>query len=80
LIVATEPEEIPRLEALLERGIENGVKDLRMIEGNQIKDIEPNCVVSSLLEGKLFSLFTSVHEVSLLSTFVMLYAFVVPIK
>ncbi|XP_060605399.1 L-2-hydroxyglutarate dehydrogenase, mitochondrial-like [Ruditapes philippinarum] len=44
LIVATEPEEIPRLEALLERGIENGVKDLRMIEGNQIKDIEPNCV------------------------------------
>jgi L-2-hydroxyglutarate oxidase LhgO len=52
LIVATEPEEIPRLEALLERGIENGVKDLRMIEGNQIKDIEPNCVVSFFILSK----------------------------
>ncbi|XP_045164897.2 L-2-hydroxyglutarate dehydrogenase, mitochondrial-like [Mercenaria mercenaria] len=44
LIVATEPEEIPRLEALLERGNENGVKDLRMIDGSEIKEIEPNCV------------------------------------
>lgn len=46
LIVATEPDEIPRLENLLKRGIENGVKDLRMIEASEIKDIEPNCVVS----------------------------------
>ncbi|KAL4237240.1 L-2-hydroxyglutarate dehydrogenase [Mactra antiquata] len=44
LIVATEPDEIPRLEALYERGNENGVRDLRMIEANEIRDIEPNCV------------------------------------
>ena len=63
LIVATEPEEIPRLEKLLERGNENGVKDLRMIEGNEIKDIEPNCVVSYSLKVKYCTLFT--HNIPL---------------
>ena len=48
LIVATEKEEIPRLDALYERGLENGVKDLRTIGADQIKDIEPNCVVCML--------------------------------
>lgn len=46
LIVAVEPIEIPRLEELYKRGLQNGVKDMKMIDGSQIKEIEPNCVVS----------------------------------
>jgi len=45
LIVATTPEEIPRLDALYKRGLENGVRDLKVIGPDQIKEIEPNCVV-----------------------------------
>ncbi|GFO48712.1 L-2-hydroxyglutarate dehydrogenase, mitochondrial [Plakobranchus ocellatus] len=44
LIVAVDPEEIPRLDNLMERGQQNGVKDLRMVGADEIKDIEPNCV------------------------------------
>ena len=40
-----EPEEVPRLEKLFERGVENGVKDLKMVGPEGIKEIEPNCVV-----------------------------------
>lgn len=43
--MAVEPDEIPRLDKLYERGLENGVKDLRVLGPNEIKDIEPNCVV-----------------------------------
>ena len=45
LIVAVEPEEIPRLEGLMERGLQNGVKDLKMVDAEGIREIEPNCVV-----------------------------------
>ena len=48
LIVAVEPEEIPRLDALFERGVQNGVKDLRVVGSAEIKEIEPNCTVSSI--------------------------------
>ncbi|RUS72272.1 hypothetical protein EGW08_019960, partial [Elysia chlorotica] len=44
LIVALDPEELPRLDGLLERGQQNGVPDLRMVGPDGIKDIEPNCV------------------------------------
>ncbi|CAG5134866.1 unnamed protein product, partial [Candidula unifasciata] len=44
LIVATSPEEVPRLEVLMDRGLKNGVKDLRMVGPDVIKEIEPNCV------------------------------------
>ncbi|KAK7104019.1 L-2-hydroxyglutarate dehydrogenase, mitochondrial-like [Littorina saxatilis] len=44
LIVAVEPDEVPRLDKLLERGVENGVKDLKMVGPEGIKEIEPNCV------------------------------------
>ena len=36
---------MPRLDKLFERGVENGVKDLKMVGPEGIKDIEPNCVV-----------------------------------
>ncbi len=41
VIVATKDEEIPLLESILARGIENGLTDLEMIEGQAILDIEP---------------------------------------
>jgi L-2-hydroxyglutarate oxidase LhgO len=46
LIVAVDKGEVERLEKLYERGLENGVKDLKMVGPDSIKDIEPYCVVS----------------------------------
>ncbi|KAL6488148.1 hypothetical protein MHYP_G00047740 [Metynnis hypsauchen] len=43
LIVAVEREEVPRLKALYERGLKNGVKDLRLIDGRAIREREPYC-------------------------------------
>ncbi|MGH7844925.1 MAG: L-2-hydroxyglutarate oxidase [Candidatus Binatia bacterium] len=41
VIVATEEEELPRLEELLRRGEENGVPGLRTLDPAQLKEIEP---------------------------------------
>lgn len=46
LIVAVEPEEIPRLEALHERGLKNNVKDMKIVGPDEIREIEPHCRVS----------------------------------
>ncbi|XP_069495080.1 L-2-hydroxyglutarate dehydrogenase, mitochondrial isoform X2 [Ambystoma mexicanum] len=43
LIVAVEQEEIPRLKALYERGLENNVRDLKLISAKEIKEKEPYC-------------------------------------
>lgn len=43
LIVATQRQEVPRLLDLYERGLQNGVKDMRLLDGQEIKEIEPNC-------------------------------------
>ncbi|EHB10188.1 L-2-hydroxyglutarate dehydrogenase, mitochondrial [Heterocephalus glaber] len=43
LIVAVEQEEIPRLQALYERGLQNGVQGLRLIQQEEIKKKEPYC-------------------------------------
>jgi (S)-2-hydroxyglutarate dehydrogenase len=43
LIVATTPDEIPRLHSLLERGQANGIAGLRLIDARQAREIEPNC-------------------------------------
>jgi (S)-2-hydroxyglutarate dehydrogenase len=43
LVVATTPEEVPRLEQLHQRGIANGVPGLRMMEPAQFREIEPHC-------------------------------------
>ena len=45
VIVAVKDEEIPRLHKLFERGQENGVKDLRLIGPEELKEIEPYCQV-----------------------------------
>ncbi|XP_066550542.1 L-2-hydroxyglutarate dehydrogenase, mitochondrial [Amia ocellicauda] len=43
LIVAVEQEEVPRLRALYQRGQENSVRDLRMIDAKEIREREPYC-------------------------------------
>jgi L-2-hydroxyglutarate oxidase LhgO len=42
LIMASRDEELPRLASLLERGAENKVEGLQMVEPEQIKEIEPH--------------------------------------
>ncbi len=49
LIVATQPEELPRLDVLLQKGIQNEVPDLRVVGPDGIKEIEPNCQVNKQL-------------------------------
>jgi L-2-hydroxyglutarate oxidase LhgO len=44
VIVATSETERPRLEALLERGKENGVPGLRLISPEELREIEPNAL------------------------------------
>ncbi|XP_035690539.1 L-2-hydroxyglutarate dehydrogenase, mitochondrial-like [Branchiostoma floridae] len=43
LIVAVDQEEVPRLEKLYERGQQNGVKGLRIIGAQEIREMEPHC-------------------------------------
>ncbi|KAK6124876.1 hypothetical protein DH2020_041379 [Rehmannia glutinosa] len=43
LIVATRSSEIPKLTMLMNRGIENGVESLRMMEGQEAKRSNRNC-------------------------------------
>lgn len=42
VVVATEPEEIPRLHALYERGVANGLEGLELLNSEQIRDLEPH--------------------------------------
>lgn len=44
LIVATTEEELSRLDNIFERGQKNNVRDMKMVNAEQIKEIEPNCV------------------------------------
>lgn len=46
LIVATDKSQIKSLNDLYERGLENGTPDIRMINKNDIKTIEPYCKVN----------------------------------
>ncbi|XP_072345893.1 L-2-hydroxyglutarate dehydrogenase, mitochondrial isoform X1 [Scyliorhinus torazame] len=43
LIVAVEQDEIPRLKALHERGLQNNVQDLSLIDAKEIQEREPYC-------------------------------------
>jgi len=42
LVVAREPDEVPRLHGLLERGRANGVRDLRWLDGGALGEFEPH--------------------------------------
>jgi len=43
IIVATKPSEIPALETLYQRGIQNGLSGLKYLNANEIITYEPNC-------------------------------------
>ncbi|MEO8590901.1 MAG: L-2-hydroxyglutarate oxidase [Flavobacteriales bacterium] len=43
LIVATDPEELPRLEKIYQTGIANGIEGMERITADGIRDIEPFC-------------------------------------
>lgn len=42
VIVATDEEELPRLENLYQRGIQNEVPGLRMVDADELKELEPH--------------------------------------
>lgn len=42
LVIATDPDEVPRLQALYERGRENGLRGLRLLEPDALREIEPH--------------------------------------
>ena len=42
LVMATEPDEVPRLKQLHDRGIANGVERLRMLDRDQFRELEPH--------------------------------------
>src|SRR5271165_7299855 len=42
LVVATAPDEVPRLQKLHERGIANGVPGLRLLERDEFRKLEPH--------------------------------------
>jgi L-2-hydroxyglutarate oxidase len=43
VIVATREDEIPRLKGLLDRGQANGIAGLRLLQPEQLREIEPHC-------------------------------------
>ena len=42
LVVAFSDEELPNLQKLYDRGIQNGVKELRIIDRDELRALEPN--------------------------------------
>ena len=42
LVVCRAKEDLPNLQALYDRGIQNGVKDLRILTAEEVKEMEPN--------------------------------------
>ena len=42
LVVATAPDEVPRLKQLHERGVANGVPNLRMLDRDEFRELEPH--------------------------------------
>ena len=42
VVVAASPDEVPRLQALYERGCQNGLSGLRLLSGDELREIEPH--------------------------------------
>lgn len=43
LVIAASSDEIPRLDNLYQRALQNGCRDLELIDGTRIKEFEPHC-------------------------------------
>lgn len=46
--MAVEKKELPELEKLYQRGQQNGVKDLKILDSKEIKEVEPYCEVRAI--------------------------------
>lgn len=83
LIVATRSSEIPKLNALMDRGLQNGVDGLKMMEGCEAKSLEPElqCVkallssASGIVDTHSLMLSFLVRHVTALSNTILLYVF-----
>ena len=43
VVVAVSDDEVPRLHGLFDRGRENGLRDLRLLSAEELREIEPHC-------------------------------------
>ena len=48
LVVCLHEEDMPNLQALYDRGVANGVKELRILNREELKEMEPNIVRSGV--------------------------------
>ena len=55
LIVDTWLSEIPKLSELMSRGVENGVEDLRMMDGQESMCVEPDLYCTKPVSGIIHS-------------------------
>ena len=63
--MAVNQQQVGRLDNLYDRGLKNEVPDLKIVGPDEIRDIEPNCVVNTMLDTSLslvVSLDISVHR------------------
>jgi L-2-hydroxyglutarate oxidase LhgO len=44
VVVALEKEELPRLDAIYKKSLANGVPGVRLVEQDELREIEPNCI------------------------------------
>ncbi len=44
VVVALNQEELPRLDAIYQKSLANGVPDVRILQGDEIQEFEPNCI------------------------------------
>jgi L-2-hydroxyglutarate oxidase len=52
LIVAVTPDEVERLDGIYQRGLQNGIEDMKILHGDEIKQYEPYCTgVKALFVG-----------------------------
>ena len=51
LIVALDPTELPRLDELHRRAVANGVEGLRVLDGDELREVEPHAVGSRALHA-----------------------------
>jgi len=51
--VAVNQQQVGRLDNLYDRGLKNEVPDLKIVGPDEIRDIEPNCVVNTMLDTSL---------------------------
>lgn len=75
LIVATRSSEVPKLDELMSRGIENGVEGLRLMEGQEAMRMEPELYCTKALLSPLSGIIDS-HSL-MLSLLVTLLSYLV---